>query len=553
MTTVRPNNHDLATPGERQQARHALAHARRDYYEHPAEALEQAIRCEAIGRSLGDRALRARARALQGAVSLHRGDLRGALRLAVEAERHARVAADRAADVEVAALKAQLGFFTGSYAEALSEAEAAVRMADEARDIELRIFARRSTCIVFGNVGVPDLEARLAEVVDLTVAAGSRWEEAISRNDIACHLQAQGDLLAAEHEIDRAHEVARAITTGNSLALAVIHSTRADIRLLAGRPDEALEDAERAIALLTAGGEPNPYILAVTVRAHVHALMALGKLDDAQRSGEGALGWLGDRVPQTRSLILSTVAEALRAAGRLEEAYDALARAAELERQAFRELSELQIGLERATLEAHAARSQSHALAAKNRELADAHAELQDRADELEALQSKLQDQADRDWLTGLHNRRYLAGELERLASDRRARPFSLAVMDLDLFKSINDDFGHAVGDRVLVRAAALICDAVRASDVVIRSGGEEFLVLMPRTDESAAASCCERIRTAIRSDDWTRIAGGLSVTASVGVASTAQADELEELMKLADDRLYDAKRGGRDQVVGAA
>src|SRR5205085_11364148 len=120
------------------------------------------------------------------------------------------------------------------------------------------------------------------------------------------------------------------------------------------RAKEALGDAERAIALLTANGEPNPYVLGVTVRAEVQARMALGQLEDAQQSGEGALAWLGDRVPQTRSLILSTLATALREAGRVEAAYDALARAAELERQAFRELSELQLSLERATLETSA-------------------------------------------------------------------------------------------------------------------------------------------------------------------------------------------------------
>jgi diguanylate cyclase (GGDEF)-like protein len=291
-------------------------------------------------------------------------------------------------------------------------------------------------------------------------------------------------------------------------------------------------------------------VLGVTVRAEVQALMALGKLDDARRTGEGALGWLGDRVPQTRSLILSTLATALREAGRVEEAYDALARAAELERQAYRELSELQLGLERATLEARAARRQSDAWAAKNRELADSHTELERRATQLEGLQEQLRDQADRDWLTGLHNRRFLARELERLARERLAGPFSLAVLDLDRFKSINDRFGHDAGDHVLVRVAALLCDVLRASDVVVRSGGEEFLVLMPLTDARAATACCERIRTAIREEDWERIAPGLAVTTSIGIASTDDPHDLEALVKLADERLYAAKRDGRDRVV---
>jgi len=278
-----------------------------------------------------------------------------------------------------------------------------------------------------------------------------------------------------------------------------------------------------------------------------------GQFDDAQQSGEGALTWLGDRVPQIRSLILSTLATELRAAGRVEAAYDALARSAELEREAFRELSELQLSLERATLETSAARRESDELAAKNRELAQAHAELVLRTRQLEVLQEQLRDQAERDWLTGLHNRRYLARELERPAHERLAAPLTLAVLDLDHFKAINDRFGHAAGDQVLVRAAGLLLDVLRDTDIVVRSGGEEFLVLMPGTDARAGRAGCERIRGALEAEAWERIAPGLRVTASIGVASTEVPGDLEALVSLADQRLYDAKHAGRNCVVAAA
>ena len=356
---------------------------------------------------------------------MHRGDLQGALELAVEAQRYLGGANDSAARCEVAALKAQVSFFSGSYADALSEADLAVSVADDSRDRDLRIFARRASCVVFGNVGVPDWGQRLEELLRLSVDAGDAWEEAISRNDLACYLQETGDLRGAEREIDRALSVAHSVPGRNNFALGVLHSTRADIRLLGARPEAALRDAEAAIARLLAGGDPNPYVfgvtvraqvqarmalgqlddaresgegalavartvpgpnnfalgvlhstradihllagrpdaalrdaeasigrlleggepnptvLGVTVRAQVQASMALGQLDDARESGEGALTWLGDRVPQMRSLILTTLATALRDAGRTEEAYDALQRACELERQAFRELSQV--------------------------------------------------------------------------------------------------------------------------------------------------------------------------------------------------------------------
>jgi len=542
---------DLAGGNDAERARLALVRARRAYYENSDWALAEAIRCHEIALSLADAGLCARARALQGAISLHRGDLRGALELALEAERHAERTADGAARTEVAALKAQVCFFTGSYGEAVSHAELAVSVSDTTEDAGLQIYARRATCMVFANVRVRDWPERMQELLALTIDSGDRWEEAISRNDLACHMQELGELEGAEREINRALEVASTITSGNRFARAVIHSTRADIRLLAGRADDALADGERSIALLTEDASPNPYVLAATVRAVVQARMALGQLDDARQAGEGALSWLGDRLPQTRSLILSTLAQALKEAGRFEDAYNALQRAAELEAQAFRELSELQLSLERATLEIRAARHERDALAAKAGQLAEAHAELERRADKLERLQEQLRDQADRDWLTGLGNRRYLARELERLTEERLAGPLSLAVLDLDHFKSINDRFGHQTGDKVLVRIAGLLCDALRGSDIVVRSGGEEFLLLMPRTDARAAKTCCERIRAAIRQEPWERIDPRLDVTTSVGIASADEPSDLEALVKLADQRLYEAKHAGRDRVVG--
>ncbi len=541
---------DLAGRNHAEQARLQLTRARGAYYEDPAGALAVAVWCYETALSLSDQELCARACALQGMVSLHRGDLSGGLSLAVEAERHLEVSEDPAGHAEVAALRAQLSFFTGSYVEALRQAELAVGHADVAQDLELRIYVRRATCPVFGNVGVPDLRERIEELLALTLRGGNAWEEAISRNDLACWFQQQGDFEAAVGELDRALDAAHRARQSNGFALGVIHSTRADVWLLMGRPQDALADAERSIELLSGTDDPNPYVLGATVRANVEAKMALGQLDDAQQAGEGALSWLGDRVPQTRSLILTTLASTLRAAGRVEEAYDALARSAELERQAFRELTELQLKLERATLETSAARQTSIELAQKNRELSDAHAELELRTGELETLQDQLREQAERDWLTGLHNRRYFARELERLAGEQRGDWFSLAIVDLDHFKSINDRFGHDTGDQVLMRVAALLCDVLRQGDVVVRSGGEEFLVLMPATEMNAATACCERICSRIREEPWERMAAGLAVTASVGVAATEDPGHLAGLTRSADERLYEAKRSGRDRVV---
>ena len=127
---------DSADGGEADAVHRAIARAWRAYYEDPAGALDAAVRGYELGRSLDDAGLCARARALQGAVGLHRGDLHGALELAVEAQRHLGRATDSAARCEVAALRAHVSFFSGSYADALREAELAVRVADESAALE---------------------------------------------------------------------------------------------------------------------------------------------------------------------------------------------------------------------------------------------------------------------------------------------------------------------------------------------------------------------------------------------------------------------------------
>ena len=518
----------------------ALDRARDLHHEDKDGAEAEAIRCHEIGRTLDDPSLRCRALALQAAIALQRGDLHGAVELIAEAEPHAREDAVRC---ELAAVKGQLNFFAGSYAESLAQAERAIELADRLGTLELRLFARRQACVVFGNIGVSDWHARLHEVLQLAIDAGNPWEEAMSRNDLAHYTMEQGDLEGAEAQIAVAMATAAPLSPHNRFALAVLGCTRSEVRLRGGHAGAALADAQRSIELLTRSGDPNPYLLAMTVLVEVQALLAVGRLDEAESSGQRAVARLGERVPQARSMILGTVAAALHEAGRDREAYRVLTQSVEVERTAFQELSALQRGLDRATHETRAARSQSDALAAKNRELEQVVRELGE-------ARAALEQQADRDYLTGLHNRRYLARELGRHAAAPDAGPFSLAVLDLDHFKEVNDRFGHEAGDQVLMRVAALLLGGVRGQDVVVRTGGEEFVLLMPQTDASAAEACCQRVRLAIRDEPWGAIVPGLSLTVSAGVATADDAGDLQALAELADRRLYHAKRTGRDRVV---
>ena len=512
-----------------------LVAARAAHWEDPNGALDVAVSAEATGRRTGDDGLVVRALALQGTIALNRGDLRTALALATDADK--RPSDEAVARAELAALKSQLSFFSGSYADSLSHAEAAMAIADAFGDLALRVFVRRAACMVLGTVGVPGWAEWLQKTLALSIAAGDGWQEAISRNDLACWHQREGRLAEAEAEIARGIAVARRLER-RAFALGILHSTRADIRLLANRPDGALADADRALTYLCAQPQPNPYVFGVTVRAQVQALSALGRVDDARASGEDALDRLGEHLPYARSIVLATLADALHDAGQIEEAYEVLHRSVAAEREGLQDLAELRVSLERTRVEADLLSAQNAELEALVRQLNEAHSEL-------EALKEQFREQADRDWLTGLHNRRYLARQLAGVGAD-----FCFAVLDLDHFKGINDTFGHEVGDLVLVRVAGLLLDVVRRSDVVARTGGEEFVLLMPAADGEAAERCCERALAAIREFEWEGVAPGLRVIASAGIARSGEALGLDRVASLADRRLYDAKALGRDRVV---
>ena len=182
-----------------------------------------------------------------------------------------------------------------------------------------------------------------------------------------------------------------------------------------------------------------------------------------------------------------------------------------------------------------------------------AYAKLQAQFEEIRHLQSALQEQATRDGLTGLYNRRYLDETLEReIARAHRERyPLSLVMIDLDHFKVINDTYGHRAGDEMLRVLARLLQSDVRAEDVPCRYGGEEFLVLLPKMTPAAAGDRAERWRRAFAETAVSFDGRSLGATASIGVAGFPDHGATpDELTRRADEALYRAKREGRNRVV---
>lgn len=153
------------------------------------------------------------------------------------------------------------------------------------------------------------------------------------------------------------------------------------------------------------------------------------------------------------------------------------------------------------------------------------------------------------DPLTGVGNRRWLDIEMkQRFAQLRRQNaPFSVVIMDIDHFKKVNDNWGHDAGDLILVSVATEIRKTLRDMDVMCRLGGEEFVAILPDTNEIAAIAAAERIRLAIAGASYRYRDKVIPITVSLGVTAAVPLDEAEDTLKRADDALYAAKRGGRN------
>jgi diguanylate cyclase (GGDEF)-like protein len=191
---------------------------------------------------------------------------------------------------------------------------------------------------------------------------------------------------------------------------------------------------------------------------------------------------------------------------------------------------------------------------AQQRALQDANQQLRDQLHTIEALRAGLAEQAVRDHLTGLHNRRHLAAELDAalLVAGARGEPLAVVLLDIDHFKQINDRYGHAAGDAVLVHLAGTLSGAVRPDDLLARHGGEEFVLVMRGLDAADAVRRADDLRRLVRDRPAVSDGHRIAVTFSAGVAAFTGAESADDLLRLADQALYAAKRNGRDRIEPA-
>jgi len=189
------------------------------------------------------------------------------------------------------------------------------------------------------------------------------------------------------------------------------------------------------------------------------------------------------------------------------------------------------------------------------RSLQDANERLQEQVREIERLQSELREQAIRDVLTGLYNRRHLDDMLPRILDRARkdSAPVSVVMLDIDDFKRVNDEHGHAVGDAILVRLGELLGSRTRPGDIACRYGGEEFVLVLPQASLSAAAGRAEQLRRRFATIEVPELGPKRTPTLTAGVAVFPDhGSTQDDLLRAADEALYRAKESGKNTVRSA-
>ncbi|WP_221090924.1 GGDEF domain-containing protein [Deinococcus aquaedulcis] len=288
-----------------------------------------------------------------------------------------------------------------------------------------------------------------------------------------------------------------------------------------GRPDEALALADEEVALSRVGGTSLQLGRALLERAGVHAERGewTQVILDAQEAAP--------LFEQAGRDLLSVQAWQAVADARAQQGH-------------YREAFEVQRQLTARTQALHRAFFQQGAQLRQ----------IERQAQEAEVRARALAEAALRDPLTGVPNRTHAMNRLQEVwAQAQQGQPNSVALLDIDHFKSVNDRFGHAVGDEVLTRVAQGLSEAVRGTGCLTRFGGEEFLLILPDLSPQDARRVCERLRQTLRELSWADLAPGLAVTGSFGVAAVRRGLPVKDTLQAADGALYAAKAAGRDTV----
>lgn len=396
-------------------------------------------------------------------------------------------------------------------------------LGDTTRGVKL---LKQAADVLVGETGSGADTARFNAAINLAVLLRHEAERARDEgaDDVAIEI-ANRALVG----VDTAEE----LSNGVEMQARLCAEHRAALGTIAGRPERSL-DAVRRIRELAKHEITEPPIVAIY---EARALVALGRIDEVCAIDDQQFAsfhkpdhdldfaeWLLTQLIVKEAIgdfeAALALSERLRvhqsenSRKRTEGQVQALIHDAEIQR-AHSEAEQLRTNVEQGQIRAHA------------------------------ALQASL-----RDPLTGIGNRRALDQRLADWADSTLRQPLAVALLDIDHFKSVNDKYGHDVGDSVLCTMSGLLVDCVRSDDVVSRTGGEEFVVLLFACTLDRAIEVANRLHMSVSNHDWSASLGDdRQVTVSVGLTMATDDDDVETVVKRADEAMYRAKRNGRNRV----
>ncbi|PZP34376.1 MAG: hypothetical protein DI603_05305 [Roseateles depolymerans] len=441
----------------------------------------------------------------------------------------------------------------------------ALACARQARDAVAEAWALNRIGVAYATLENPSQAcASTEQALEIAVSAGKPGSEVLfsclnnlayfwlQRVDEAALLEDEASLAVARQQarVMAERACAQARQSASPFQVSVAVSNLVGALLSSGRVDEALPLLDEFEQLACTNGYAALALEAQAQRA-VH-LRLTGQPREAAERLEALLTGPPEPAPQRRRMLIHALYEAHKACGQYPQALHWLEQQSRQERRMRRDTLALQseIILIREQVEQAQARADVAAAAAQRE---------RDRAMRLEQERQRLHRQAlalDRaaheDVLTGLHNRRHAEFALPLLLQGARSagQPVCVALMDVDHFKQVNDNHGHAVGDAVLQRLARLLRQRLRSADLLARFGGEEFLAVLPGLEPTQALDICERLREAVEAEDWSDLAPGLAVSLSIGIAGGRGSQPAVTLLACSDRALYAAKRTGRNRVL---
>jgi diguanylate cyclase len=447
----------------------------------------------------------------------------------------------------------------GLHSDALPHATRALESARASGDKSLLSWALNRAGVTYeGLADAEQAERFMLQALEIAREIDGREEMFSALNNLCSNLnhacerlsadQARPTLLRALDYATQALSLAEA--SGNAHRQAICHSNLGSVNTLLRRDEQAARHIDAAEALAQRHGFRGVAISSLGERAMLLRLQ--GDTDRAIALYEEALAQatpLGDLTTQ-REMHLGLY-QSHKTAGDAASALRHHEALLPLEREQMqqRAATQARLLLHRLELEQARADAERARLDAEVQRLRASKLETENRALEIQARE--LGRHALEDQLTGLANRRRVDHELPAHLAQARERhaALSIAAVDLDHFKQVNDRYGHAVGDDVLRVVARILTENTRSTDLLARMGGEEFLVLFVGTPLKVANDICERLRMAVESQDWNALADGLTLTISIGLCDAPESVDVRTLLERADASLYAAKRAGRNRV----